>query len=83
MKTRIAGDHDVNISYAECEKQMSEKQLAAEIREKSTALYQAAAEYALTKGIIICDTKFEFGLDENGTLTLWTNYLPIQVVLVW
>lgn len=56
------------------EKQIG-KQLAAEIREKSTALYQAAAEYALTKGIIICDTKFEFGLDENGTLTLMDELL--------
>ncbi|MFD0965610.1 phosphoribosylaminoimidazolesuccinocarboxamide synthase [Seminibacterium arietis] len=76
------GDHDVNISYAECEKQIG-KQLAAEIREKSTALYQAAAEYALTKGIIICDTKFEFGLDENGTLTLMDELLTPDSSRFW
>ena len=42
---------------------------------KAIALYTEAAKYALTKGIIICDTKFEFGLDENGTLTLMDEVL--------
>ena len=45
------------------------------MREKAIALYTEAAKYALTKGIIICDTKFEFGLDENGTLTLMDEVL--------
>lgn len=63
------GDHDINISYAECEQQIGAA-LAAKVKESALALYTEAAKYALTKGIIICDTKFEFGLDENGTLTL-------------
>lgn len=49
--------------------------LAAQVKEKAIALYTEASEYALTKGIIICDTKFEFGLDENGTLTLMDEVL--------
>jgi phosphoribosylaminoimidazole-succinocarboxamide synthase len=44
-------------------------ELAAQIKRISIAIYQAAAAFALTKGIIIADTKFEFGLDDNGTLT--------------
>ena len=58
------GNHDINISYEECEKAIG-AELAAQVREKAIALYTEAAKYALTKGIIICDTKFEFGLDEN------------------
>ena len=68
------GNHDINISYAECEKLIG-SDLAAQVKEKAIALYTEASEYALTKGIIICDTKFEFGLDENGTLTLMDEVL--------
>ncbi len=76
------GDHDMNISYAECE-QLIGAELAAQVKEKAIALYQAAAEYALSKGIIICDTKFEFGLDENGTLTLMDEVLTPDSSRFW
>ncbi|HII3713585.1 phosphoribosylaminoimidazolesuccinocarboxamide synthase [Pasteurella multocida] len=76
------GEHDVNISYAECE-QLIGAELAAQVKEKAIALYQAAAEYALSKGIIICDTKFEFGLDENGTLTLMDEVLTPDSSRFW
>ncbi|MGC6248541.1 phosphoribosylaminoimidazolesuccinocarboxamide synthase [Bisgaard Taxon 45] len=76
------GDHDINISYAECERLIG-AELAAEVKEKAIALYKAAADYALTKGIIICDTKFEFGLDENGTLTLMDEVLTPDSSRFW
>ena len=76
------GDHDINISYEECERLIG-AQLAKEVKQKAIALYTAAAEYALTKGIIICDTKFEFGLDENGTLTLMDEVLTPDSSRFW
>ncbi|MFQ1050249.1 phosphoribosylaminoimidazolesuccinocarboxamide synthase [Avibacterium paragallinarum] len=76
------GNHDINISYAEFEKLIG-AELAAQVKEKALALYQAAAEYALTKGIIICDTKFEFGLDENGILTLMDEVLTPDSSRFW
>lgn len=63
------GEHDINISFEEASKILG-KELAEQIREVSIALYNKCASYALTKGIIIADTKFEFGLDENGKLML-------------
>ena len=65
------GAHDENISFD----QMAEligADLATQVRDVSLALYKSAAEYALTRGIIIADTKFEFGLDEAGRL-LWID----------
>ncbi|NBH76113.1 phosphoribosylaminoimidazolesuccinocarboxamide synthase [Rodentibacter pneumotropicus] len=76
------GNHDINISYEECEKLIG-VDLAAQVKEKAIALYTAAAEYALTKGIIICDTKFEFGLDEKGTLTLMDEVLTPDSSRFW
>lgn len=76
------GDHDINISYAECERQIGAA-LAAKVKESALALYTEAAKYALTKGIIICDTKFEFGLDENGTLTLMDEVLTPDSSRFW
>ena len=76
------GNHDINISYAECEKLIG-AELARQVKEKAIALYIAAAEYALTKGIIICDTKFEFGLDENGVLTLMDEVLTPDSSRFW
>jgi phosphoribosylaminoimidazole-succinocarboxamide synthase len=64
-----AGAHDENISYEQCE-QLLGKDLAARVRDAALGIYKECAAYALTRGIIIADTKFEFGLDENGTLTL-------------
>lgn len=76
------GDHDVNISYEQCEKLIG-SELAAQVRDKAIALYSEAAQYALSKGIIICDTKFEFGLDENGTLTLMDEVLTPDSSRFW
>lgn len=76
------GDHDINISYEECEHKIG-KELAAKVRDAAIALYKEAAAYALTKGIIICDTKFEFGLDENGTLTLMDEVLTPDSSRFW
>ncbi|WP_455648399.1 phosphoribosylaminoimidazolesuccinocarboxamide synthase [Lonepinella koalarum] len=76
------GDHDINISYVECERQIG-AELAAKVRDAAISLYKEAAAYALTKGIIICDTKFEFGLDENGTLTLMDEVLTPDSSRFW
>ena len=59
------GDHDENISFERCCEIVGED-IATQIRDLSLKIYKAAAEYAATRGIIIADTKFEFGLDENG-----------------
>jgi phosphoribosylaminoimidazole-succinocarboxamide synthase len=76
------GEHDENISYAQVE-QIVGPQLAAEIRRVSIAIYERAAKFALTKGIIIADTKFEFGLDEHGTLTLMDEVLTPDSSRYW
>ncbi|MDX1297601.1 MAG: phosphoribosylaminoimidazolesuccinocarboxamide synthase [Pseudomonas sp.] len=76
------GDHDENISFAECEAIIG-AELAAKVRDTSIALYSAAVEYAATRGIIIADTKFEFGLDEEGTLTLMDEALTPDSSRFW
>ena len=76
------GDHDENISFAECEQVIGEE-LAAEVRAKAIELYTEAAAYAKTRGIIICDTKFEFGLDEEGVLTLMDEVLTPDSSRFW
>lgn len=76
------GDHDENISFAECE-QIVGNELAAEVRAKAIELYTEAAAYAKTRGIIICDTKFEFGLDEEGVLTLMDEVLTPDSSRFW
>lgn len=76
------GDHDENISFAECE-QIIGAELAAEVRAKAIELYSEAAAYAKTRGIIICDTKFEFGLDEEGILTLMDEVLTPDSSRFW
>ena len=53
------------------------------MRDKAVRLYTEAAEYAKSRGIIICDTKFEFGLDENGTLTLMDEVLTPDSSRFW
>ncbi|OYX28220.1 MAG: hypothetical protein B7Z03_12200, partial [Hydrogenophilales bacterium 32-62-9] len=65
------GAHDENIAFEQMATLIG-ADLATQIRDVSLALYQAAAEYALTRGIIIADTKFEFGLDEAGQL-VWID----------
>lgn len=59
------GEHDENISPEQAEKILGSKELAQRIEELALRLYNTAAEYAKSKGIIIADTKFEFGLDEQ------------------
>ncbi|GAA5787504.1 phosphoribosylaminoimidazole-succinocarboxamide synthase [Chitiniphilus shinanonensis] len=76
------GDHDENISYARCEEILG-AELAAKVRDTAIALYRKASEYAATRGIIIGDTKFEFGLDENGTLTLMDEALTPDSSRFW
>jgi phosphoribosylaminoimidazole-succinocarboxamide synthase len=76
------GDHDENISFEQCEAIIG-AELAAKVRDTSIALYSAAVEYAATRGIIIADTKFEFGLDENGTLTLMDEALTPDSSRFW
>jgi len=63
------GDHDENISFAQAERLVGAS-LAAQVRDAALALYQFAAEHALKRGIIVADTKFEFGVDDAGRLTL-------------
>lgn len=76
------GDHDENISFAQCEALVGAS-LAAQVRDTAIALYSAAVEYAASRGIIIADTKFEFGLDENGTLTLMDEVLTPDSSRFW
>jgi len=76
------GEHDENITF-EKTVEMIGPELAAKIRDISIRLYQAAAEYAATKGIIIADTKFEFGLDKDGTLVLMDEVLTPDSSRYW
>ena len=76
------GDHDENITF-EKTVEMIGLDLATRIRDTSIAIYKAAAEFALTKGIIIADTKFEFGLDADGTLTLMDEVLTPDSSRYW
>ncbi len=76
------GEHDENISYEQVVKVVG-AELAAQIKKISLQIYQEAAAFALTKGIIIADTKFEFGLDENGTLTLMDEVLTPDSSRYW
>ena len=76
------GDHDENISFEQCEAIIG-AELAAKVRDTAIALYSAAVEYAATRGIIIADTKFEFGLDEEGTLTLMDEALTPDSSRFW
>jgi phosphoribosylaminoimidazole-succinocarboxamide synthase len=76
------GEHDENISYAEVEARIG-KELAAKIRDVSIRLYQEASNYAATKGIIIADTKFEFGLNEAGDLVLMDEVLTADSSRFW
>ncbi|SEI54605.1 phosphoribosylaminoimidazole-succinocarboxamide synthase [Azotobacter beijerinckii] len=76
------GDHDENITFAQCEAIIG-AELAAKVRDTAIALYSAAVEYAATRGIIIADTKFEFGIDEDGALTLMDEVLTPDSSRFW
>lgn len=83
------GDHDENVSYEESvaylEKFFPGKgaEYAAKIKEYSIALYKKCAEYALTRGIIIADTKFEFGLNEKGEVVIGDEMLTPDSSRFW
>ncbi|CAM8406581.1 phosphoribosylaminoimidazolesuccinocarboxamide synthase [Candidatus Methylopumilus planktonicus] len=76
------GRHDENISYEECEARVG-KDVASRIKEISIKLYQEASTFALTKGIIIADTKFEFGLDDENHLVLIDEILTPDSSRFW
>ena len=76
------GDHDEPISFDELAAQIG-ADLAASVRDTAIRLYVAASEYAATRGIIIADTKFEFGLDADGTLTLMDEALTPDSSRFW
>src|SRR5262245_39448808 len=77
-----AGQHDENISFEEAAKIVG-AELAAKVRAVSIQLYSEAADYARTKGIIIADTKFEFGVDEKGALVLIDEILTPDSSRFW
>ena len=83
------GDHDENISFEQSvdylEKRFPGKgaEYAARLRDLTLALYKKCADYALSRGIIIADTKFEFGLDENGNIVLGDEMLTPDSSRFW
>jgi len=76
------GEHDTNISFKETGAIVGSL-LASQIKDVSLKIYQFAAEHALNCGIIIADTKFEFGLDENNQLTLMDEVLTPDSSRFW
>lgn len=76
------GAHDENINYAQSKKLLGED-IARQVRDVSLQLYKEAADYALQRGIIIADTKFEFGLDKEGRLTLIDEVLTPDSSRFW
>ena len=83
------GDHDENISYEQSVDHLEKyfpgrgKELAEKLRDNTIALYKKCAEYALSKGIIIADTKFEFGLDEEGNMVIGDEMLTPDSSRFW
>ena len=77
-----AGQHDENITYAEVEKTVGTA-LAAQVREVSIRLYTEAAQYAAARGVIIADTKFEFGIDAANNLVLIDEVLTPDSSRFW
>ena len=83
------GDHDENISYEQSVEYLEKRfpgkgeEYGAKLRDYTIALYKKCAEYALSRGIIIADTKFEFGLDENGNIVLGDEMLTPDSSRFW
>ena len=83
------GDHDENISFEQSVEVLEKlhpgkgEEYATKIKDATIALYKKCAEYALSKGIIIADTKFEFGLDENGNVVLGDEMLTPDSSRFW
>lgn len=80
--TKATEGHDENISFEDACKLIGDD-LAKKIREKTIEIYTKCADYARTKGIIIADTKFEFGIDENGELVLGDEVLTPDSSRFW
>ena len=76
------GDHDENIGFAQLESLLGAAR-AAEVRDTALRIFAAASAFARTRGIVIADTKFEFGLDEHGTLTLMDEALTPDSSRFW
>ncbi len=76
------GQHDENISFDKAAELLG-RDLAEKVKNASLTIYKECAAYALTRGIIIADTKFEFGLDEKGTLTLIDEVLTPDSSRFW
>ena len=76
------GEHDENITFEQMGKTIG-AELAGKVREVSLRLYREAADFAATRGIIIADTKFEFGLDEKDTLVLIDEVLTADSSRFW
>ncbi len=77
-----AGEHDENINFATMEKAIG-SELANQVRHAALQLYAAASAYALTRGVIVADTKFEFGLDAAGRLTVMDEMLTPDSSRLW
>ena len=83
------GDHDENISFEQSVEYLEKRfpghgaDYAAKLRDYTIALYKKCADYALQRGIIIADTKFEFGLDENGNIVLGDEMLTPDSSRFW
>jgi len=76
------GQHDENISFEQAVAILG-KDVAVKVRDATLAIYKECAAYALTRGMIIADTKFEFGMDERGTLTLIDEVLTPDSSRFW
>ena len=76
------GDHDINIDFESAAKIIGAEQ-AAELRDLTLRLYDTASEYAASRGIILADTKFEFGLDSKGEITLGDEALTPDSSRFW
>jgi phosphoribosylaminoimidazole-succinocarboxamide synthase len=76
------GQHDENISFEKAAEILG-RDMAEKVKQATIAIYKDCAEYALTRGIIIADTKLEFGLDDNGTLTLIDEVLTPDSSRFW
>jgi len=77
------GDHDENIDFEGVVRALGDRELADRVREASIAVYRAAAEHARERGIILADTKFEFGLAPDGTLVLGDEVLTPDSSRFW
>ena len=86
---RLVYDHDENISFEQSVTHLEKyfpgrgQELAEQLRDNTIALYKKCAEYALSKGIIIADTKFEFGLDEDGNMVIGDEMLTPDSSRFW